>query len=513
MGVYALSLIILGFAKRDILHRILGIVLFGVTLVKLGLWDIWNLETIYRIAVGATMATALMTGGYLYARFKGRLKNIVTGVDKIVIIFLILSTGSLLVPGRVQAEDLWNFENVCPVSGANEPGDYSLIINPELAKLSNKWNSLSDIRIIGSDGREVPFTIQKASVVYKNEEKNRIGKILNPVKFEDGSSQVTIDFGETLFLHTHVLLHIAGTNYMRKTEVESSTDGVTFGLLSKGGLIYDIVEEYKNYLNSTITYPVTNARFLRITISKGEDSGTLIVNGAKTVISDKSDIEKQSYGSFTLKVLDSKRDKDKRDIVNLGELKKNIPFNNITFRVKDEEFVRRVIIEASTHKESWFTIGQGIIYKIKNVAGERTDSQLLGVDIEPTSHKFIRAVFIDEDNAPLQIVKVEVTYPLEIIQFRTKNPGKNLLYIGNKEASVPKYDLASIISQSDRISSKEVTLLKCKKNTIKAPGEDKEELPLTEKYQFILKILMGLVLLVLSAWTFITLKKAGNHSK
>ncbi|HSA23649.1 MAG TPA: DUF2339 domain-containing protein, partial [Myxococcota bacterium] len=78
LGLYALTLLGLGFGLRDRLHRLLGLGLFGVTLLKLGLYDIWSLGTLYQIAVGGGLAALLLTGAFLYGRFAGRIRELLT---------------------------------------------------------------------------------------------------------------------------------------------------------------------------------------------------------------------------------------------------------------------------------------------------------------------------------------------------------------------------------------------------------------------------------------------------
>jgi hypothetical protein len=81
LGLYGALLLVAGFVARERLHRLLGIALFGLTLAKLGLWDIWNLKTVHKIAVGASIAFLLLVGGYLYGRFSSRIKTLLVEED------------------------------------------------------------------------------------------------------------------------------------------------------------------------------------------------------------------------------------------------------------------------------------------------------------------------------------------------------------------------------------------------------------------------------------------------
>jgi hypothetical protein len=73
LGVYAVALLAGGFAARSALHRYLGLGLFGVTLAKLALADVWTLQRAYQTVVFLGVGALLVAAGFLYARFGRRL--------------------------------------------------------------------------------------------------------------------------------------------------------------------------------------------------------------------------------------------------------------------------------------------------------------------------------------------------------------------------------------------------------------------------------------------------------
>ena len=75
LAAYAGLLLLLGFVAGSKLHRLLGIGLFGVALVKLALVDVWSLERVYQIVVLVTLGASLLAGGFLYARFRERVRS------------------------------------------------------------------------------------------------------------------------------------------------------------------------------------------------------------------------------------------------------------------------------------------------------------------------------------------------------------------------------------------------------------------------------------------------------
>lgn len=69
-GVYGLSLIVYGLRKNLKYIRITAIVLFGITLIKLFLWDLASLPTIGKTIVLVVLGALLLVASFLYNKFK-----------------------------------------------------------------------------------------------------------------------------------------------------------------------------------------------------------------------------------------------------------------------------------------------------------------------------------------------------------------------------------------------------------------------------------------------------------
>ena len=69
-GIYALCLISLGIWKQKKHLRIVAIVLFGLTLVKLFIYDISHLDTISKTIVFVSLGVLLLIISFLYNKFK-----------------------------------------------------------------------------------------------------------------------------------------------------------------------------------------------------------------------------------------------------------------------------------------------------------------------------------------------------------------------------------------------------------------------------------------------------------
>jgi uncharacterized membrane protein len=74
-GLYALALVILGILKNRKTQRISGIVLMGMTLLKIFFYDLSNMSNISRTLVLITMGLILLLASFMYNRYLGKMKN------------------------------------------------------------------------------------------------------------------------------------------------------------------------------------------------------------------------------------------------------------------------------------------------------------------------------------------------------------------------------------------------------------------------------------------------------
>ena len=183
-----------GFATKHAVHRLVGIALFGVALLKLGLWDIWELETLHKIAVGGAIAALLLGSGFLYARFGARIKTLLAEGEKLPLWLVAL----LLLPATARATEPERYAQERPIRGVTEPGDYRFDV--DVALYGASLSDLADIRLAGPHGAEVPFVLRR---VWTRPRYGHQGRVLNPVKLPDASTRALLDFGRDTPEHDH----------------------------------------------------------------------------------------------------------------------------------------------------------------------------------------------------------------------------------------------------------------------------------------------------------------------
>lgn len=75
MALYALLLVCLGLFTRAGVNRLLGLGLFALVLLKLYLYDVWQLQRIYRVLAFAVLGGLLLSSSFLYSRFRAKIEN------------------------------------------------------------------------------------------------------------------------------------------------------------------------------------------------------------------------------------------------------------------------------------------------------------------------------------------------------------------------------------------------------------------------------------------------------
>src|SRR5262249_47880584 len=142
---------------RDRTHRYLGLGLFAPTLLKLALWDVWQLPRAYQILVLIAVGALLLGASFLYARFGRRIVAMLRdGVGPAMVLVLML--------GGAPAESSypWPFTDRQPPAGVSAPGLYRFEVEPALYRHSRSANPfLGDVRLSGPDGGEVPYVLRE----------------------------------------------------------------------------------------------------------------------------------------------------------------------------------------------------------------------------------------------------------------------------------------------------------------------------------------------------------------
>lgn len=75
LAVYAVVLVSIGVASRTAVNRMAGLALLGIVVLKLYLFDVWQLDRIYKVAAFAALGVLLFATSFLYSRFRSVIEN------------------------------------------------------------------------------------------------------------------------------------------------------------------------------------------------------------------------------------------------------------------------------------------------------------------------------------------------------------------------------------------------------------------------------------------------------
>jgi uncharacterized membrane protein len=74
-AVYALALVSIGVATRTVVNRLSGLVLLGFVVLKLYLYDVWQLTKLQRISAFVVLGLLLLSTSFLYSRFRALIES------------------------------------------------------------------------------------------------------------------------------------------------------------------------------------------------------------------------------------------------------------------------------------------------------------------------------------------------------------------------------------------------------------------------------------------------------
>jgi len=364
------------------------------------------------------------------------------------------------------------------------------------------------LRIGDPNGADVPFFVRPANRPALAPRRLR-ATLLDPLLLPDGSSRVVLDLGPDPPRHRRVDLEIDGRDFLRQARVESSVDGREFGILANGAYVFDLAGGGPRAVRNWLNYPLSRARYLRLTLLPGSDKQRLAVRAAY-VISGPVPEKAKFQGKLDLELLP--RDSGRRgfSMYELGKLPPGVPFNGLRLSVGTPAFVRRVVVEATTRRQAWFAAGGGVIYRVP--AEDGRTQELLEFPIRPGGRPIIRLTIENGDNPSIELSKATAVYPPEEIVFRTTSTGRHTLFVGNKKDRGARYDLAELYRRGAPAEPRPASMGALSPNPDKIDKTGRiAKKPFSERYALVIQLVIAGVVLLLAIWTLIIIRRSQKN--
>lgn len=367
-------------------------------------------------------------------------------------------------------------------------GYVSLTIPPAVYDKANP--NLSDLRI--SDGlTEVPYVVW--SNTRKSERKKIETRILNTSYIPRSYTTFTLDVGDTGIGTNNITVTTPSVDFVRRTTVEGSPDNKKFAVLKNSDYIFDLTSN-RNLKNLTISYPTTDYRYIRVTIwDDGEEP--LVEVGGEIYFFEDIKGESQVVPS-TMSISQMNTDKHVTELT-LDLSSRNVPSSAVTLSLSDTNFNRDVVIlSANIDKPEEYTeIYATSIYSIQTQRFSRSNTT---IEYPETQARYLKIVIENGSDAPLSITGSTVYGVPRKITFSSDSTSDKTfqLYVGNPRIASPSYDIARVFPYIDKGTFVPVSLGTIVENPDYVAGSD---LPITERYPWILWGAIGVMLLVLGA--------------
>ncbi len=349
---------------------------------------------------------------------------------------------------------------------------------------------LADLRIINSLGVETPYKLVVDSTTGTRQ--TFPVKITNLGSKAGEYTQMILDLGITGESHNNLTVSTSSINFRRQVEVEASDDSVNWLVIKKaseGGYIYDYSVDFKAQ-NTTVNYPDSTYRYLRVKIVDNGEA-PLKLSGA-TVYRYVPQGSKEVF--YTPKV-EKGEDKEKRSSYYILDLEaKGIPSSKLTFSSKNENYNRQVALEGSNDKQNWSSVtGTDVIFNYDTPKFVGTKSIL---NYPESNYRYLKLTVFNRDDQPVNLDNFRVSGVLRKVLFEAEPNIAYRLYYGNNKARFAEYDLGAFLQYLDTSNTINGVLGAQEKNG-DFKGEIAPEVPLTERYPYLLAGILGIMVLIL----------------
>ena len=434
-------------------------------------------------------------------------------MKRVIFIFLIFSILSL------SGSDLKNYEYSGSIENPATFGKPSRIhLTSDFIRKSSNYPA--DIRLFDGDGSVVPY------VIYPNYIPAEMTKEidLKTVAFDNknGKSVIVVELPHGKKKLTGIVIKTGAVDFVRNVVVEVETEDGKYKKIAE-----DRVFDYSSKISlrkTMIRFPEMEIKKLRITIddeNSSSDSGfSIAYKGAIVKVNDnnKSSFKIGIIAGIVGRVSNRKVFSDSIDVTNMKvKINKekssyfyidvpNIDINNIQIQIQDNFYFRKVEvceprINKKSGKEICRNIGSGSIYKMPGMSqGESR------ISLNTRSADRLKIVVINDDNPPLKINGVKISWIRQHLYFIPEQNKKYTIYTGGKNIKKPVYDIARIIARpsSDKDMFPEISLGSIVNNPAFTPSVD-EEPGFLKKHGF--TIVITSIFLILGVWLISLFKK------
>lgn len=444
---------------------------------------------------------------------------------------LIAAMSSLLVLGAAAAAapsqtpfDGKDWAWKCPIQAS--AGITGFVRAPLTAEiLEQSQQSLNDLRIVDAQVALAPHVLFRPPVCVPSERLAwRSVNLINRMFMPEGHASVTLDFGSAV-KKNRIQVRLSETNYRRKALLEGSVDGVAWNVVLENQWLFDVSLTAEHFKVDTLSFPVNDFRFLRLTVyHMPDDPRRIEVLDVQAALSEAMPPKKLVPVEVQPRLVPPEEGESNETSYEFDLGGRNLPVDTLALRVSDPYFHRAYALfgrDAATERVTrpseqggqeiereipWQPVCRGVFYRVQE-SGDTKES--LAVTDLTTSSRFLLLRIYNGDMQPLVLDGFDVKRrDFPSLVFEAKPGGQYTLMGGNPAAHAPSYDLGISMAGIAERPCPEVTL-----GPLSIQPKTPELAPWTERHRVLLWVALVLaagVLLASTARSFIKIQRGNS---
>lgn len=294
---------------------------------------------------------------------------------------------------------------------------------------------------------------------------------------------VLVDLGMAR-VSNRVTLDTPNETFTRKAIVEGSSDKVHWKTLLSDGLLFDVTNVNHLARKAYLSYPNSNARYLRVTVPLSGQKDAFIVEkvSVRAYFPQTGHMDEKTYPG------DGAKSEKGETVWILDRDRAGLPLSEVDFSFQSRNFYRPLRVEVSDDRKSWYPLLTcGFLYDAEK-GGSDNQWTVSGSEV---GGRYVRITITDGDDVPLKVRSITLKHWQRTLLFRDSRNLPYKLYYGNEKAGAPQYDLASWAAKNNSLESA-WNLGEEKTNSTYEPPVT----PLTERPFFAWGLLAGLMALL-----------------
>jgi len=296
--------------------------------------------------------------------------------------------------------------------------------------------------------------------------------------------------------HDRVTLYTDLKNFRSRVRIETGDDGKRWAIARDDGAIFNFQQDGREMQSTTVPYPVSTRKFLRVTIFGWTKTGAFVsalIDYRVAPVPDQAEV----FAKLTPQIWEDAAKKSTFALIDAGQ--QGLPIQTLRVFTSSPQFQRAATVECSGDAKNWTFCGNGTLTRLP---GPQFTEESLTASAQG-GNRYYRLQISNQDDKPIHIDAVQAEGAVNQLQFLASAPGNYWLYYdgpGPEYIAMPQYDLPAVLARQT-LPEHPWTLGAQEANPLyRAPDPPKK--PWSEQHPALLYTALGVAVAVLGGATF-----------